>query len=206
MQLKPIAVIVVLSLIVASLTLIITQKPPMAPTTTPTYADKRLNYGQLFGRVSCEPGLSYGANSLPTNGSGSYIVTACSGNNITVATGTSNQLAYMTNNRWGVLLSPTAYMIESYPTELATLGPGHTQLDTFKNVYVNYMDQHHIKWWLGIDLVMADESVLTYQTPGYNSTNYTPASGMAKSYESEFGPAFDFIEHNCSANFQGYTF
>jgi hypothetical protein len=29
---------------------------------------------------------------------------------------------------------------------------------------------------------------------------------MATSYESEFGPAIDFIEHNCSANFQGYTF
>jgi hypothetical protein len=29
---------------------------------------------------------------------------------------------------------------------------------------------------------------------------------MATSYEAEFGPAFDFIEHNCSANFQGYMF
>jgi hypothetical protein len=207
MQLKPIiAVIVVLLLIVASLTLIITQKPPTAPSTAPTYPYKLLNYGPSFGRVSCEPGWTYGTQFLPTDGSGSYTSVDCSGNTTTVPTGTSNQLAYMTNNSWGVVLTPTAQMIESYPRELATLGPGHTEMDTFKNVYVSYMDQHHIKWRLGIDLVIDDESVLTYQTPGYNSTHYTPASGMATSYESEFGPAFDFIEHNCSANFQGYMF
>jgi hypothetical protein len=207
MQLKPIAVIVVLSLIVASLALVITQQPPTAPTTTtPTYPNKRLNYGQLFGRVSCEPGWTYGTQFLPTNGSGSYTPVDCSGNSTTVATGTSNQLGYMTDNGWSMVLSPTAQMIENYPSELATLGPGHTEMDAFKNTYVSLMDKNHIKWWLGIDVMMADESVLTYQTPGYNSTHYTPASGMATSYESEFGPAFDFIEHNCSANFQGYSF
>jgi hypothetical protein len=206
MQWKPIAVIVVLSLFAASLTVIITQKPSTAPTTTPTYPYKLLNYGPLFGRVSCEPGWTYGTQFLPTDGSGSYTPVDCSGNTTTVSTGASNQLAYMTNNSWGVELTPTAQMIESYPSELATLGPGHTEMDTFRNVYASYMDQHHIKWWLGIDLIMDDESVLTYQTPGYNSTHYTPASGMATSYEAEFGPAFDFIEHNCSANFQGYMF
>ena len=112
----------------------------------------------------------------------------------------------MTNNSWGVELSPTAQMMANYSTELATLGPGHTELDAFKNVYINYMNQHNMKWWLGIDLIMDDESVLTYQTPGYNSTHYTPASGMAKSYEAEFGPAFNFIEQNAGPNFQGYMF
>ena len=206
MQLKPIAVIVVLSLIVASLTLIVIQKPPTAPTTTPTYPNKRLNYGQLFGRVSCEPGWTYGTQFLPTDGSGSYYPVDCSGNKITVTTGTSNQLGYMVNNGWSMVLIPTASMMESYPTELAMLGPGHTQMDTFKKTYVDLMDKNHMKWWLGIDSIMDDESVLTYHTPGYNSTHYTPASGMVTSYESEFGPALDFIEHNCSANFQGYSF
>ena len=206
MQRKPLAVIVVLLLIVASLTLIITQKPPTAPTTTPTYPNKRLNYGQIFGRVSCEPGWPYGTQFVPTDGSGTTTVVDCSGNVIPVPTGTSNQLAYIAANGWSVDLSPTSEMMKSYPSELATLGPGHTQMDTFKKVYVDLMDKYHIKWWAEIPLTMDDESVLTYQTPGYNSTHYTPASGMAKSYESEFGPAIDFIEHNCSANFQGYTF
>ena len=54
--------------------------------------------------------------------------------------------------------------------------------------------------------MMNDQSKLTYRTPGYDSPYYTPTSGMAKSYESTFGPALDFIEHNCSENFQGYSF
>ena len=202
-----VAVFVIVSLSVAGFA--ITTKPSKSngvAVTSPAYPYKLLNYGPLFGRVSCEPGWIYGTQFLPTNGTGTYTPVNCSGGSDTVATGASNQLSYMTNNSWGVVLTPTAQMIERYPSELAALGPGHTEMDTFKNVYVNYMDQHHIKWWLGIDLIMDDESVLTYQTPGYNSTHYTPASGMATSYESEFGPAFDFIEHNCSTNFQGYMF
>ena len=85
-------------------------------------------------------------------------------------------------------LSPTSYMLYSYPKELATLGPGHTELDTFKNTYVALMDKYHMKWWLEISDMMNDQSKLTYQTPGYNSTYYTPTSGMAKSYESSLVP------------------
>ena len=91
-------------------------------------------------------------------------------------------------------------------TELATLGPGHTQMDAFKNTYVALMDKYHVKWWLEISDMMSDQSKLTYQTPGYDSKYYSPTSGMAKSYESVFGPALDFIDHNCSTNFQGYSF
>ena len=40
----------------------------------------------------------------------------------------------MASNGWSMELSPTSYMLYSYPTELATLGPGHTQLDAFKNI------------------------------------------------------------------------
>ncbi|MGZ4865046.1 MAG: hypothetical protein ACXV39_10500 [Halobacteriota archaeon] len=208
MQLKPIAVIVVLSLIVASLTLIITQQPPTAPTTTPAYPNKRLNYGQFFGRVSCEPGWQNGTKFLPTNGSSSTLFYDCNGTAVNYPTDrdVSNQKGYMVNNGWSMELSPTSYMLYSYPTELATLGPGHTQMDAFKNTYVALMDKYHMKWWLEISDMMNDQSKLTYQTPGYTSLNYTPTSGMAKSYESTFGPALDFIEHNCSTNFQGYSF
>jgi hypothetical protein len=97
-------------------------------------------------------------------------------------------------------------MLYSYPKELATLGAGHTQMDDFKNTYVALMDKYHIKWWLEISDAMDAQSLLTYQTPGYDSVHFKPASGMVRSYESSLGAAFDFIEHNCSANFQGYSF
>jgi hypothetical protein len=215
MQLKPIAVIVVFSLIVASLTsftLIITQKPATTPTTTPTikilltYPNKRLNYGELFGRVSCEPGWPYSVKFLPTDGSGSTTYYDCSGNAVNYPTGTSNQLQYMVQNGWDMELCPTSYMLSSYPRELATLGAGHTQMDAFENTYVTLMDKLGMKWWLECSDMMNDQSILTYKTPGYDSPYYKPASGMATSYESSFGPALDFIEHNCSKNFQGYTF
>ena len=93
MQRKPIAVIVVLLLIVASLTLIITQKPPTAPTTTPTYPNKRLNYGELFGRVSCEPGWQNGTKFVPTNGSSSTTFYDCNGTAITYPTDRDGNLA-----------------------------------------------------------------------------------------------------------------
>ncbi len=118
----------------------------------------------------------------------------------------SNQLQYMVQNGWDMELGPTSYMLSSYPRELATLGAGHTQMDAFKNTYVALMDKTGMKWWLEISDVMDDQSILTYQTPGYDSPYYKPASGMATSYESSFGAALDFIEHNCSTNFQGYTF
>ena len=94
-------------------------------------------------------------------------------------------------------------MLYSYPKELATLGAGHTQMDDFKNTYVALMDKYNMKWWLELSDVMNAQSMLTYQTPGYDSVYYTPTSGMATSYESSFGAALDFIEHNCSTNFQG---
>jgi len=213
MQLKPTAVqptavIVVLLLIVAPLTLIIIQTTPTAPATTPTYPNKRLNYGLMFGRVSCEPGWQYGTKYVPTNGSGTTTFYDCNGtaNNYPADRDVSNQIGYLVNNGWGMELGVTSYMLYSYPTELATLGPGHTQMDAFKNTYVSLMDKYHMKWWLEISDMMNDQSKLTYQTPGYNSSYYKPPSGMATSYESEFGPALDFIEHNCSANFQGYSF
>jgi hypothetical protein len=68
------------------------------------------------------------------------------------------------------------------------------------------MDKLGIKWWLGIDLIMVDESMLTYRTPGQDSAYYTATGGMATSYEALCGPAFDFIEHQCGTNFQGYMF
>jgi len=178
-----------------------------APKKNITYPIKLLNYGQAFGRVSCEPGWPYGVKFIPTDGSGTSPYYDCAGAlHIWPPTGASNQQAYFVNNGWGITLAPTSEMMKAYPSELATLGPGHTQMDDFKRIYVDLMDRNHIKWWLEISLIMDDQSVLTYRTPGYNSTYYNPASGMAKSYEAEFGPAFDFIEHNCSANFQGYTF
>jgi hypothetical protein len=209
MKLKPIAAIAVLLLVVASLlisyTLTITQKPATAPS-IPTYPNKRLNYGQLFGRVSCEPGWQNDTKFLPTDGSGSTTFYDCSGNAVNYPTGTSNQLQYMVQNGWDMELDPTSYMLSSYPRELATLGAGHTQMDAFKNTYVALMDKTGMKWWLEISDVMNDQSILTYQTPGNDSLSYKPASGMATSYESSFGAALDYIEHNCSTNFQGYTF
>jgi hypothetical protein len=169
------------------------------------YPNKRLQY-PVFGRVSCEPGWQYGVKFLPTNGSGSITFYDCSGKAINYPTGTSNQLQYLIENGWGVILVPTAYMLVSYPKELASFGAGHTQMDDFKNTYVALMDKHKIKWWLDLSDVMANESLLTYRTPGYNSVHYTPTSGMVASYESAFGPALDFVEHNCSTNFQGYSF
>jgi hypothetical protein len=215
MKLRPITAIIVLSLVVASLmsyALIITQKPATAPITTPTtkilptYPNKRLNYGELFGRVSCEPGWPYNVKSVPTDGSGSTTFFDCNGNAVNYQTGTSNQLKYMVQNGWGMELYITDYMMISYPTELATLGPGHTQMDAFKNTYVSLMDKLGMKWWLECSDMTSNQSLLTYRTPGYDSPYYKPASGMATSYESSFGPALDFIEHNCSTNFQGYTF
>jgi len=209
MQLKPIAVIVALLLIVASLTLIITQTTPAA---APTYPNKRLNYGELFGRVSCEPGSQNGTDGtkfVPTNGSSSTTFYDCNGTAVNYPTdrdGASNQIGYMADNGWSMELGVTSYMLYSYPTELATLGPGHTQMDAFKNTYVALMDKYHMKWWLEISDTMNDQSKLTYQTPGYDSPYYKPASGMATSYEAMFGPALDFIEHNCGTNFQGYSF
>jgi hypothetical protein len=169
---------------------------------TPT---KRLQY-PVFGRVSCEPGWSYGIKFTPTDGSGSITFYDCNGSVVKYPTGTNNQLQYIIENRWGVILCPTANMVSSYPKELATLGAGHTQMDDFKNTYVALMDKYNIKWWLELSDVMNAQSLLTYQTPGYDSVHYTPTSGMATSYESSFGAALDFIEHNCSTNFQGYSF
>jgi hypothetical protein len=171
----------------------------------PAYPNKRLQY-PLFGRVSCEPGWQYGVKFLPTNGSGSITFYDCNGNAVNYPSGTSNQLQYLTENGWGMVLSPTAYMLYSYPKEVATFGAGHTQMDDFKNTYVALMDKYKIRWWLDLSDIMANESLLTYQTPGYSSVHYKPASGMATSYESAFGAALDFIEQNCSANFQGYSF
>jgi len=173
---------------------------------TPTYPNKRLNYGQGFGRVSCEPGWSYGIKFLPTDGSGSTTFYDCSGKAVNYPTSTSNQLQYMVQNGWDMELCPTSYMLSSYPRELATLGAGHTQMDAFKNTYVALMEKTGMKWWLEISDVMNDQSLLAYQTPGYDSPYYTPTSGMATSYESSFGAALDFVEENCRNNFQGYSF
>ena len=191
---------------VASIGLFTPAKPAYEFKTGVAHPNKRLNYGQHFGRVSCEPGWTSGIKFLPTDGSGNTTFYDCNGTVVKYPTGTSNQLQYMIENGWGLELCPTAYMLYSYPKELATLGAGHTQMDDFKNTYVALMDKYGIKWWLELSYVMNAQSMLTYQTPGYDSVHYTPTSGKATSYESSFGAALDFIEHNCSTNFQGYTF
>jgi len=139
MQLKPITVIIVLLLVAASLLASGCTTSTTNQTGTeilPTYPNKRLNYGQLFGRVSCEPGWQNGTKYLPTDGSGSTTFYDCSGNTVNYPTGTSNQLQYLVKNGWDIELDPTSYMLSSYPRELATLGAGHTQMDAFKNTYV----------------------------------------------------------------------
>ena len=198
------AVIVTLLVAVCANT-IMPSKSSGTAVNVPSYPNKRLQY-PVFGRVSCEPGWQYGVKFLPTNGSGSITFYDCRGNAVEYPTGTSNQLQYLVENGWGLELCPTAYMLYSYPKELTTLGPGHTEMDDFKNTYVALMDKYNIKWWLDISDAMNAQDLLTYQTPGYDSSFYKPASGMATSYESSFGAALDFIEHYCNKNFQGYSF
>jgi hypothetical protein len=204
--LAAIAIAVMCIASVAAIGLFTPAKPAYEFKTGVAHPNKRLNYGQHFGRVSCEPGWTSGIKFPPTDGSGNTTFYNCNGTVVKNPTGTSNQLQYIIENGWGVILCPTANMVSSYPEELATLGAGHTQMDDFKNTYVALMDKYNIKWWLELSDVMNAQSLLTYQTPGYDSVHYTPTSGMATSYDSSFGAALDFIEHNCSTNFQGYSF
>jgi hypothetical protein len=177
-----------------------------------TYPQKKLNYGQVFGRVSCEPwsqtgAWGYGIKFLPTDGSGRLTITNCDGTTVSYPTGTSNQLKYLKDNNWGISLGITQYTMYQYPEELKTLGAGHTQMDEFKRFYMDYCEAHGIKYWLEIAEIMNDQSrAWTYRTPPTDMSWYTPPTGLATSYEARIGSAIDFMEQNAGPNFQGYTF
>jgi hypothetical protein len=214
MRLKSITVIAVLLLVIASLLVAGCTTSTTNQTTTPstaerlpTYPFKRLWYSSIFGGVKCEPnGPQYGQRVIPTDGSGTTTWYSCAGVPSVVSTGTSNQQGYLVTNGYHIVFHISAYMAKNYTKELSTRGAGNTEMDLFKKTYVDLANKLGLKWWADISDIMSSQDILTYQTPGYDSPYYTPASGIASSYEALFGPAFDFIEHNCSTGFQGYVF
>ena len=169
------------------------------------YPNKRLNYS-VFGIVACCDDWPWDHHWLPTDGSGTSTCQDCSGNVFTYDTGTSDELHYMIDNNWGFEFGLMEHSFLVYPTELATLGAGHTQMDEFKRVYIDGLtDLYGIPWWIENGGMMAPASA-TYQTPGTDNVHYTPGSGMISSYETAYGAAIDFLESNCGTNFQGYSF
>ena len=153
------------------------------------YPHKVYNYGPDFGRVACEAGFPWGILLRPTDGTGKTSWAGCDGVLSDTGTGTSNVQKYMQDHHWDLELGVTDWMMSQYPTELASKGAGNTQMDRFKSYYVDRLNALGIKWWIGAELIMDNQSVFNYQS-------------QPSAYEARYGQAMAFCE--ALPGFQGY--